>query len=141
MLEQHPILKAMTPEARDGIGAETVVVDQLPFRVGRESRVGVMQGHLFSIERRKTQAEPNNELYIRDTGERLNISREHFQIEQTADGGYELVDRGSACGTKVAGRNIGGKDAGGRAPLHDGDMIVIGTVASPYVFQFLEPAH
>lgn len=138
MTTGQPVLIAMTETARADAGAETIEVNTFPFRIGRESRVGVMEGKLRSLERRKSKAAPNNEWYVRDTGERLNISREHFQIERMPDDTYEIVDRGSACGTKVAGKAIGGKDAGGRAPLRDGDIIVIGTASSPYVFQFRE---
>jgi len=65
----------------------------------------------------------------------LQISREHFAIER-ATGSYFLVDRGSACGTIVAGRHIGGDRAGGRTELRSGDEIVVGTDGSPYVFRF-----
>jgi hypothetical protein len=47
-----------------------------------------------------------------------------------------LVDRQSTCGTIVEGRVIGGKHVGGAAPLHDGDVIIVGTSSSRYVFKF-----
>ncbi len=66
----------------------------------------------------------------------LNISREHFQIESTAEG-YLLVDRGSACGTTVGGIHVGGNDSGGSAVLKDGDVIGIGTETTPYLYTFV----
>ncbi|MEI6734467.1 MAG: FHA domain-containing protein, partial [Comamonadaceae bacterium] len=66
----------------------------------------------------------------------LNISREHFQIDNTPDG-YVLVDRGSACGTSVNGVLVGGNDAGGTASLNDGDTIGIGNESTPYLFTFV----
>jgi hypothetical protein len=50
---------------------------------------------------------PTNDLYLRDREEPLNVSREHFAI-----------------------------DRGGSIPLHDGDVIIVGTSLSPYVFKF-----
>ena len=48
------------------------------------------------------------------------------------------MDRGSACGSIVGGKVIGGDDAGGSAPLADGDTIVLGVEGvSPYRYQFI----
>ena len=90
------------------------------------------------IERRNTKAEPNNELYVRDMGRHLNVSREHFHIERKEDGGYEVVDRGSACGTRVGGIVIGGEYTGGRCELMDGDAITVGGSDSAIVFEFIQ---
>ena len=65
----------------------------------------------------------------------VQISREHFLIDWV-DGEFVLVDRGSVCGTIVGGQQIGGSRQGGRAPLRSGDLIVVGTDASEYVFRF-----
>jgi len=46
-------------------------------------------------------------LSARDREEPLNVSRAHFAI-----------------------------DRGGSIPLHDGDVIIVGTSLSPYVFKF-----
>jgi predicted component of type VI protein secretion system len=88
-------------------------------------------------ERRRTGAPPNNDVYLLDTTEKLQISREHFQIEQRADGSFELVDRGSACGTRVGNRAIFDGDKGGRCELKPGDSITLGINSSPYVFRFV----
>ena len=47
-----------------------------------------------------------------------------------------VVDRGSVRGTIVAGRQIGGNRAGGRTELRSGDVIIVGTSTSEYVFRF-----
>jgi hypothetical protein len=136
MSHSTPVLVPLTPEAREAARRDTIALDHFPFRVGRESRLGVHHGALQVMERRKQAEDPSNDLYLLDTGKVLNISRQHFQIEQSTNGTYELVDRGSACGTIVGNQVLGGHDAGGRATLEDGNVIVVGTSASPYVYKF-----
>jgi hypothetical protein len=139
MADFTPMLVALTPEAREAMRTDQVKITHFPFRVGRESRLGLVGGALRVMERRKLDAPPNNDLYLVDNGNPLNVSREHFQIERTADGGYELVDRGSACGTMVGNEVLGGHDKGGRCALHHGNVIVVGTTRSPYAFKFITP--
>lgn len=77
-----------------------------------------------------------NDLYLREESSgSLYISGEHFAIE-CVDNQFFLVDRGSACGTIVAGRRVGGDRTGGRTELRDGDEVIVGTGRSRYVFQF-----
>lgn len=136
------MLQALTPEARDAvppnsIKGDCIAIYAFPFRIGRESRVQKINGRLEKLERpKRDDGPPTNDIYLVDRGHRLNISREHFQIIRD-EGGYTLVDRGSACGTKIDGRNVGGDDSGGSAQLHDGDEIAIGTTGTPYVFRFI----
>lgn len=136
------MLQALNPET---IGAvphtlfrgDLICISRFPYKIGRESRVTKIDGRLERIERlKKDDSPPNNDLYLVDRGHCLNISREHFQIEKR-ENGYFLVDRGSACGTKIAGVNVGGDDMGGSAELHDGDIIAVGAVGTPYVFRFI----
>ncbi|THB79711.1 MAG: FHA domain-containing protein [Desulfobulbaceae bacterium] len=137
------VLKALTQEAEHAIPLTMSVegfvsIRQFPFRVGRESRVQTVKGKIERIERPKHESnEPNNDLYLVDRGQLLNISREHFLIEKEGDR-YLLSDRGSACGTKINDQSVGGNDAGGTHILRDGDEIVIGTKDSPYRFQFID---
>jgi len=63
------------------------------------------------------------------------VSREHFQIEHNGTCRV-LVDRQSTCGTIVEGQLIGGNHAGGTTPLRDGDVIIVGTSSSRFVFKF-----
>jgi len=126
----------LTDTARKASFEQNIPIGQYPFRVGRESRIRIEGGTAVIAERRRTGAPPNNDAYLQDTEEKMQISREHFQIEQRADGGFELVDRGSACGTSVGNRSIPGGDKGGRCELKHGDCITIGIKSSPYVFRF-----
>ncbi len=108
---------------------------RFPYRVGRESRGTQRSADGFVTERRSPGSRPTNDLYLGDTDEALNVSRAHFQIER-ADAAYTLVDRESTCGTIVEGEVVGGDTGGGTIALHDGDVIVVGTAYSPYVFKF-----
>ncbi len=134
-----PILRPLTEEARKSLQRDERRIDHFPYRVGRERRVALIAGEYRSIERREGDAPPTNELYLLDLGEKLNVSREHFQIEQDPDGGYALLDRGSACGTIVDGQPVGGQDRGGRCPLKNGSQIRVGISTSPYLFEFVIP--
>ncbi len=136
------MLQALTPEAKEAIPAhllrgDLIAIADFPYRVGRESRVTKINGRLETLERpKKDDSPPTNDLYLLDRGHRLNISREHFEIKK-GSAGYFLVDRGSACGTKIEGRNVGGDDTGGSTELHDGDVIAVGAIGTPYVYRFL----
>lgn len=134
------VLKAMTPAAVLSVSQAArmtglIPIRGYPFRVGRESRVKITDG---SIERRERVSEIENEfsndLYLLDTGQLLNISREHFQID-TYKERYFVYDRGSACGTRINGQLVGGD--GDSLELKDGDIITVGVLDSPYRFQFI----
>ena len=139
MNDEVPILRPLTPEARTAVGGNDVQLVQFPFRVGRESRLGMVRGSLRLLERRKLNYPPNNELYLIDEGKPLQVSREHFQIDRLPDGTFELLDRDSACGTIVGNQSLGGGDSGGRCALAHGNVIVVGTENSPYAFKFIVP--
>lgn len=136
------VLRAMTAEAAEAIPqnqriGELVVIHAFPFRIGRESRVRRAGGEIERIDRPKLGGhQPNNDLYLVDRGKRLNISREHLQIEKD-ENGYVLVDKGSACGTWIDGATIGGIDSGGKGTLKDGDIIAIGIARTPYLYKFI----
>ncbi len=142
LLAPKAVLKAMTAEAERAVPAPMIEagfigIRHFPFRLGRESRSVTVEGEFQSAERpRFGSRKPNNDLYLLDAGEPLEISREHFQIEATAEG-YRLVDRCSACGTGVGADRVGGEDAGGSIQLKDGDTIAIGTETTPYIFTFI----
>lgn len=130
------LLVPLTPEAREALGGQDhVAIDTLPFRIGRESRMAMVGGKLTYMERRKGDTPPNNDLYLVDNGELLNISREHLQIEKTRDGEIRVHDRGSACGTRVGDAAIGGNDRTGSLAITEDSEIVIGTRESPYRFR------
>jgi hypothetical protein len=129
-------LAALTPEAKAAIGGMEVEITTFPFRVGRESRKMKWSEHGIVSEKRDQESRPNNELYLIEKGEPMNVSREHFQIEKRGGGGYALVDRSSTCGTIVEGSVVGGENRGGEVPLRDADVIVVGASVSAYVFKF-----
>ncbi len=131
-------LVALTPESSEAIRACEMNIPFLPFRIGRESRQPTRTPQGVVIERRK-EASPNNDLYLREQGERMNVSREHLLIDRDGDG-FFVMDRGSTCGTLVEGRVMGGDGRPARAPLQDHDVIIIGTSLSSFVYKFrLEP--
>lgn len=68
-------------------------------------------------ERMSIGRETGNQIIIPD----INVSRRHAEIRREANGHWILSDLGSTNGTFVNGRRIKS------APLHDADMIVIGT--------------
>lgn len=136
MMGHTLFLEALTPEAEQSLGTERLVLWQLPFRVGRECRLVDGPDGLQVSERRKQSAMPSNELYLIDEGPRLQVSRAHCQIESDGEGGYRVLDRGSACGTIVGNQQLGGSDRGGLAPLVDGDLLQVGTSESPFAFRF-----
>ncbi len=136
------VLKAMTEEARASLPAPfqasgMVCILASPFRVGRESRVLMINDKPHRVERPAMPGSvPSNELYLMDAGRLLQVSREHFSIDKTADG-FALTDRGSKCGLSVAGKRLGIGAGVMTAPLHDGDLITIGTAESHYRFSFI----
>jgi pSer/pThr/pTyr-binding forkhead associated (FHA) protein len=107
-----------------------------PFRVGRESRRHESPEKKAQFaEKRNPSNRPNNDLYLAEDTDLINVSREHFQIVR--DGaGYALEDRGSTLGTLVEGQKVGGDNKKGRVALRDGDVIVVGASVSPHVFKF-----
>ena len=133
----RPRLIAVGDEARRAIDGESHTIDRLPFRVGRESRSPT--GRMASdAERRRGTVGQINDVYLFEDplSTAHHISREHFLID-AEHGLFYVVDRNSVCGTIVAGRTIGGDRTGGRVELHDQDVIVAGTAASPYVYKFV----
>lgn len=130
-------LVAVTKEAKLALGGQREVrVTHLPFKVGRESRVAPPANRILA-ELRLGVAPQLNDLYLVEPqwADYLHISREHFAIKY-ADNQFFLVDRGSVCGTIVAGKQVGGNRTRGRTELRSGDELIVGTAASPYVFRF-----
>ena len=125
-------LIGLTEEARRGLGGDELVLPHLPFKVGRENRLNKL---VSAIERRLGSHRELNDIYLIEDTEYVNVSREHFVIEQE-QGRVRLRDLGSACGTIVEGQVLGGERSGGSAELHDHDVIIVGTSGSPFVFKF-----
>ena len=136
-------LVAVTKEARRALGDKSEVpIARFPFKVGRESRVAKAAPDTVLRELRLGIAPQVNDVYLIEPPDAglLHISREHFSIELVGEQ-FFAVDRGSACGTIVAGTRLGGNLQGGRTGLRHGDQIKVGTEESPYIFQFEVIAH
>lgn len=135
-------LVAVTEEAARALGgAPELRVSQFPFKVGRERRSYLADDRLpvEAEQRRRGEAPPVNDVYLREEASPgLHISGAHFSIE-CVDSRFFLVDRGSACGTMVAGDLIGGNRKGGRTELRDDDEVIVGTGRSRYIFRFRFP--
>ena len=113
---QMTALVALTEMAKRALGDKPEVrITRFPFNVGRALQL--------------------NDAPLVDAPRAKQISREHFVVDR-ADDGYWLIDRNSACGTIVAGTQIGGERRGGRIQLRDGDLITIGNGKSPYTYRF-----
>lgn len=133
---QRYLLKALTTEATSALQSDTRAFAEFPFRVGRDTRNLAGPEPRAIIERRTSGMEANNELYLRETGLEVFVSREHFQIDRV-DGQYRLVDRHSALGTWVEGRLLGGDRRGGDCQLFSGDIIIPGSYKSGFIFKFV----
>jgi len=127
-------LTALTPEGSKAFGARAINIPHLPFRIGRESRRMRWTEEGMVGERRRA-ASPNNDLYLVEEVEPMNVSREHLLIDRDPEG-FFVLDRGSACGTLVEGETIGGPSPERRAALRDHDVIIVGTSLSRFVFKF-----
>lgn len=136
------LLEPMTTQAKESVHKgclpkNMIGIWDFPFKLGRESRISFVDGEQVVMERKRADRhKPNNNIYLVDAGERLQISREHISIE-FSDNKYRLIDRGSACGTRVNTQATGGRDHSGELSLKDGDLIKLGTEESHYIFKFI----
>lgn len=137
------VLQALTLEAIDAVPKcllltnNIVCIHSFPFKIGRESRVQKVNGRIERVERpAQEENEPNNDLYLLDRGPLLNVSREHIKLEKH-NGVYMLLDRGSACGTKVVDCVTGAEERGSSFVLKDGDTIVLGADETNFKFKFI----
>lgn len=108
-----------------------LIVRKFPFRIGRESS-GTGIGGSSSYENA-------NDLTIRETQQPFNVSRNHLEIG-FVDGKLYVRDVGSAAGTIVDGKHIGGKRKA-ETLIVSGQKIevVLGGAESPWHFQLLLP--
>jgi pSer/pThr/pTyr-binding forkhead associated (FHA) protein len=128
-------LVALTPEAKVALGGAQVSISVFPFRVGRDSRSFRRAAPRTLVDRRKPAGRPTNDLYLAETAEPFQVSREHFQIQHNGTR-FVLIDRQSNCGTIVEGTVVGGERRGGAVQLNDGDVVIVGGSRSPYVLKF-----
>lgn len=111
----------ITSESEKVVSEEGIVIEKLPFYVGRESS----KEHMLS----------NNDLVLPDQMP-YSVSRNHFAIARIPQGiGIGIVDRGSTLGTIVNGNKIGGSEKKAEIALQEGENeIVVGHNNSPYKF-------
>src|SRR5262245_55925921 len=133
--DSRAVLVALTPETKEALGSAEIGISVFPFRIGRDSRSLRRTAPRTLVDRRKRAAKPTNELYLLETTEPFQVSREHLQIQHNGTR-YVLVDRQSALGTIVEGTVVGGQHRGGAVQLSDGDVIIVGSSRSPFVLKF-----
>lgn len=113
-----------TEMARQRAIKSNLALHKFPFRIGRWSEN--FQADVFV----------SNDLLVRDEAP-FQISRNHCAVEREGNR-YAMLDRGSALGTVVNGRRIGGVQSEMRAPLQPGENeIQLGGEDSPYRFRIV----
>ncbi len=115
------VMSGQTAEAREALTDRQLLITKFPFLVGRESLNP--EADVFY----------NNDLFIREETPYV-VSRNHIAVTKEA-GAIWVVDRGSAFGTIVNGKEIGGESGISRAPLDKKEnQVIIGPVTSKYIF-------
>ncbi|MFC1580002.1 cyclic nucleotide-binding domain-containing protein [Thermodesulfobacteriota bacterium] len=115
------IMAGQTEEAKETLTNRQLLITKFPFLVGRESLNA------------DTDVFYNNDLFIREEKPYV-VSRNHIAVTNEA-GALWVVDRGSAFGTIVNGKEIGGQSGINRAALDKKEnQIIIGPVTSKYIF-------
>lgn len=115
------IMSGQTSEAQKILNQRRLLITKFPFLIGRESLDS--ESDVFY----------NNDLFIPETKPYI-VSRNHLAIGNES-GTIWVIDRGSAFGTIVNGREIGGQTGLFRAPLDQKqNQIIIGSVTSKFIF-------
>ena len=120
-------IAALTPRLESALGHKPIMVDHLPFVVGRHAADAEFDSRIA----------PN--LMI-DDKKPFRLSRNHFAIE-IHDGHVAVHDLNSTLGTIVNGNAIGPHFQSDTAILvAGGNLVLAGGVGSPFVFQIaVEP--
>jgi len=115
------ILEGQTAEARKALGDCKRTISKFPFLIGRDSK--------------NTDADVfhNNDLFLPEK-EPYVVSRNHLAIHNER-GGVWAIDRGSAFGTIVNGKEIGHRTGVTRERLDKQEnQVIIGPVTSKFIF-------
>lgn len=137
------VLKAVTSEAKHSIlkrffGQDIIPIYNYPFKMGREARVEHLDDKIIIQERHGLGSQnPNNDAYLLDNNNLLQISREHCTIISDNTNEYLLQDRGSSCGTLINQLKVGNGNEDSTSVLKDGDIITLGSEDSKYKFKFI----
>ena len=115
------IMAGQTEEAKEALSDRQLLITKFPFLIGRDSLNP--DADVFY----------NNDLFIKEEKPYV-ISRNHMAITSEA-GTMWVVDRGSAFGTIVNGKEIGGESGISRAPLdQEENQVIIGPATSTFIF-------
>ena len=132
------ILLPLSEKSKISISNEKIIpIFNLPYKVGRESRISKNErGFFVKLRVFNQESTPNNDIYLIDNDEFLQISKEHFEIS-IEDNSYFVLDRGSMNGTTINDETIGGDRNISKRKINDGDIIKVGSKESNYEFKFL----
>lgn len=115
-------LTAATESLRSRVQKPEITIHKFPFRIGRWS------------ENAQADVFVSNDLLVRDETP-FQVSRNHCALEREGDH-FCVLDRGSAQGTSVNGKRIGGIENQMIAPLRLGDNeLILGGENSAYRFK------
>lgn len=115
------ILEGQTVEAQRALGNCKRTISKFPFLVGRDSK------------NTDTDVFYNNDLFLQEK-EPYGVSRNHLAIHNER-GGVWVIDRGSAYGTIVNGKEIGHRSGVIRARLDKQEnQVIIGPATSKFIF-------
>ena len=136
------VLVPLTEDAKLSIAntshhKKLIPIGTFPFKIGRESRMEEGDRGLFvKLRIMANSSRPNNDIYLIENKNNIEISKEHFEISNDKDE-YLIKDRNSTLGTKLNDIEIGKEQNKYTHILKDGDIIKIGSNHSKYEFQFL----
>ena len=120
--EYEIIMEGQTVEAKNALDNRKLLISKFPFLIGRYVTHDPDYDVLY-----------HNDLAIYEEKPYV-ISRNHLSINKEI-GLLWVVDRGSAFGVIVNGKEIGGSSGVNRAPLDkDENQVVIGPATSRYIF-------
>lgn len=115
------VMEGQTLEAKEALAKKRLQITKFPFLVGRASK------------NRDTDVFCLNDYFVKEERPYL-VSRNHMAIDNIG-GAIWVIDRGSAFGTIVNGREIGRKGAVSRVRLEgEENQIILGPVSSKYIF-------
>jgi hypothetical protein len=115
------ILEGQTVEARRALGNCKRTISKFPFLVGRD------------LKNTDTDVFYNNDLFLQEK-EPYVVSRNHLAIHNER-GGIWVIDRGSAYGTIVNGKEIGHQSGVARCRLEKKEnQVIIGPATSKFIF-------
>jgi hypothetical protein len=115
------VLEGQTVDARRALGNCKRTISKFPFLIGRDSK------------NTDTDVFYNNDLFLHEK-EPYGVSRNHLAIHNER-GGVWVIDRGSAYGTIVNGKEIGHQSGVARCRLDKQEnQVIVGPATSKFIF-------